>query len=178
MSQARNLLKLSGDLVSDSIRGSSRDIDPSSKFTKGRVDGNDSFYVIYPEPNYMDDEPDSQRKSKVIKTSAETEIGFVARSAQGWNKEGISLFEHRNFCGTGETYKSSNEDITSTFPPGKDEGLSSFIVWTGIWSVYKDKNYGLKININGKDEFGPGTQICVITGAANDLIKSIKLVRD
>ena len=48
----------------------------------------------------------------------------------------------------------------------------------GYWSLYTDKNYnGIKISLNGKSEFGPGTRLYSL-GPAEDKVKSIKYIRE
>ena len=176
MAQASNAVVLSGTLGSEKIFGSKRDIPGDNKMTMAKVDGSSSFYVVYREPQYQETGWDS-KCSKIVDSSTEIELGFNARSTQGWDKAGISVFEHIHYCGTGETYRSSYPDITGTFPSG-DRGASSIIVTKGMWALYSGKNYkGIQIAVNRQNEFGPGARIPFIE-PANDMVKSVKLLRE
>ena len=124
MAQTSNPLVLSGVLGSEKIMGAKRDIPARNEMTLAKVDGSTSFYIVYRDPDYQETNW-SAENSKVVDSSAEIELGFPARSTQGWDKVGISVFEHIYYCGTGATYKSSYPDITNIFPPG-DQGASSF----------------------------------------------------
>ena len=176
MAQTSNPLVLSGVLGSEQIMGAKRDIPARNEMTLAKVDGSTSFYIVYRDPDYQETNW-SAENSKVVDSSAEIELGFPARSTQGWDKVGISIFEHIYYCGTGATYKSSYPDITDTFPPG-DRGASSFIVMKGVWALYSGKNYkGIQISVDGKNEFGPGSRITFIH-PGNDMAKSVKLLRE
>ena len=176
MAQASDPLVLSGTLGSEQIYGARRDIPASNKMTLAKVGGSTSFYVVYRDPDYQETNW-SAECSKVVDSSTEIELGFPARSTQGWNKVGISLFEHIYYCGTGATYKSSYPDISGTFPAG-DRGVSSFIVMKGVWAIYSEKNYkGIQISVDGQNEFGPGSRITFIQ-PGNDMVKSVKLLRE
>ena len=102
-----------------------------------------------------------------------TEFGFTAESAQGFNRDGITVFEHYFFCGNGKSYTSSNPNITQDFPTGKIPGASSIIITKGWWSLYTDTTYNSIVNFNGGTRFGPGTRITGLQGY-NDRVKSIK----
>ena len=176
MAQASDSIVLSGSLGSEQIHGARRDIPESSRMTLGKVDGSKSFYVVYRDPDYQEANWTAEC-SKIVHSPSEIEFGFTARSTQGWDKVGISLFEHIYYCGTGGTYKSSYPDITGTFPAG-DRGASSFIVMEGVWAIYSEKNYkGIQIAVDGRNEFGPGSRISFIN-PGNDMVKSVKLLRE
>ena len=176
MAQASDPIVLSGSLGSEQIYGARRDIPQSDRMTMGKVDGSKAFYVVYRDPNYQETGWTAE-SSKIVDSSRDIEFGFTARSTQGWDKVGISVFEHIYYCGTGETYKSSYPDITGTFPAG-GRGASSFIVMKGVWAIYSERNYkGIQIAVDGRNEFGPGSRISFIN-PANDMVKSIKLLRE
>ena len=177
MAQASNALILSGGLGTEQVFGAKMDIPAGNDMTNGRVDGTQSFYVVYNEPGYLKGAKDwSANSSKIVDGPNEIELGFTARSAQGWDKVGISIMEHIYYCGTGETYRSSNPDITTSFPSG-DAGVSSFFVSKGVWAVYSEKNYkGVQLEVDGKTEFGPGFRAPCMR--ANDVVKSVKLLRE
>lgn len=170
----KNAIVLSSELGSlPPIYGLERDIPENHEITKARVDGSDSFYIVYDKPDFHD-ESDTNSSSYIVDTTENVKLEFTARSTQGWNKIGITVLEHAWYCGTGQTYQNSNPDITDAFPPG----ASSIIVMKGVWSLYCRKEYGgRKICINGEDEFGPGTRIHYLCDE-NDRVKSIRYVRD
>ena len=176
MAQASNPIILSGALGSEQVYGANRNIPDSSKMTLGKIDGSASFYVVYRDPDYQETNWDAEC-SKIVDGSTEIEFGFTARSTQGFDKVGISLFEHIYYCGTGGTFKSSYPDITDSFPAG-DRGASSFIVMKGVWALYTEKNYkGIQLSVDRQNEFGPGTRISFIN-PGNDMVKSVKLIRE
>ena len=177
--QISNAIILSSQIGSSPpIYGYDRDIPAGDEFTKGKVDGSDSFYIVYSKPDFNDDSTTTPQDSTIVNSTDNVDLGFTARSTQGWDKVGITVLEHYWYGGTGHTYITSNPDITPEFPPEKREGASSFIVMKGVWSLYTEKNYnGIKITIDGKDEFGPGDKVPEI-GAASDRVLSIEYVRD
>ena len=178
MAKASNGIILGSDLgSSDPIYSSERDIKAECGYNKARVDGSKSFYIVYSKPEFFDTHEHSSTSSVIVDSSCEAPLGFTARSTQGWDKDGITLLEHHWYCGTGRTYTTSTPDITHEFPSG-DRGASSIIVMKGYWSLYTDKNYnGIKISLNGKSEFGPGTRLYSL-GPAEDKVKSIKYIRE
>lgn len=168
MAEIQNAVVLSSSLPP--IYGKDRDIIANQMgYTKARVDGSDSFYIVYRKADFHDDVDSGSSDSYIVNSTNDVNLGFIAKSTQGWDKTGITVLEHAWFCGTGQTYKSSNPDITDHFPPG-DRAVSSFIVMKGVWSLYTEKNYkGIKISIDGEVEFGPGRQIHSL-GPANDKV--------
>jgi len=108
-------------------------------------------------------------------------LGSTARSYQGFDKDGLILFEHTNYAGNGVNYRESDADITSSFPSGVP-GVSSFLVYRGVWELYIGVNFtGGLVNINGKSSFGPGTKISSLyhdEPSVNDQIKSVKKIQD
>ena len=175
---ASDSLILSGNLGTYTVNSSEKDISENLELTAGKVDGTKSFYVVFRQINFQESNWDSYC-SKLIDSANETQLGFVARSAHGYDKKGITVFEHGYYCGTFETYVASNPDITPSFPGGnKGSGVSSFIVWDGVWALFTGKNYkDIQIEIDGKKEFGPGCRI-EFMNADNDLTKSVERIRD
>ena len=179
MAEASNALVLTGSLGSSNpIYGAKRDISADNGYYLAKVDGSKSYYVVYREPDFFDFHEHTSTSSKIISSpNCDIPLGFVARSAQGWDKTGITLFEHHFYCGTARNYTTSSPDITEEFPKG-DRGASAIIVMKGWWSLHSEKNYkGIQISIHGQSEFGPGTEICSL-GAAQDKVKSIKYIRE
>ena len=178
MAQTKNAIIFTGSLgSSDPIYGADRNISADYNYQRAKIDGTDSYYVVYREPDYFDYHSHSESSSKIVDQTSDVTLGFPARSTQGWDKTGITLFEHHYYCGTARHYVSSNPDITDEFPSG-DPGASAIIVTKGYWGLYTDKNYkGVQIVINGQKEFGPGTKINSL-GAAEDRVKSIKYIKE
>ena len=178
MAQTKNAIIFTGSLgSSDPIYGADRNISADYNYQRAKIDGTDSYYVVYREPDYFDYHSHSESSSKIVDQTSDVTLGFPARSTQGWDKTGITLFEHHYYCGTARHYVSSNPDITDEFPSG-DPGASAIIVTKGYWGLYTDKNYkGVQIAINGQKEFGPGTKINSL-GAAEDRVKSIKYIKE
>ena len=108
--------------------------------THGRVDGTDSYYIVYSTTNYG--EGVSSTRSTIVDSQANVNFKFSAQSIQGWDKIGITLLEHSNYQGTGVTCTYSESDITTSFPVGHIQGARSFIVMKGVWALYTGKHNG------------------------------------
>lgn len=172
--QATNAIILSGKVGKREIYGEAREIPTSENYDVGQVDGTDSFYIVYSTTNFG--EGASSNKTRILDNQSQVNLGFMVRSTQGWDKQGITLLEHYNFCGTGVTYTSSEPDITASFPPGTAKGVTCFIVMKGKWALYTGKDqHGTQITFKGKDIFVPGDKIDLYD-TANDMIQSIKYI--
>ena len=144
----------------------------SENYTKAKLDGrNSAVYMVYPEPNLNKTKPTMVHANCLVESdSSQTSLGFVARSFQGLNKEGLILFEHHNYCGNGKLYKDDDRDINSDFPSGKRDGVSSFIMYQGEWALFTWINYqGTQL---GGMTFGPATYRPNI--GAHDHIQSVR----
>ena len=174
--QVSDAIILSGRVKHRIVYGEDRDVSIDDDYRKGRIDGIESFYIVYSTPQYGKGAPSTQ--SVIVDSQYDINFGFMARSAQGWDKNGITLMEHSNYRGRGVTFTHTEVDITSLFPTRQSQGVSSFIVMKGVWALYTGKNLGrTRIKINGVSEFGPGYQ-SEFLGAVNDLIQSIEYLRD
>ena len=118
--------------------GHDRDLSTDGDFKKGRIDGTESYYIVYSTPQYG--EGVSSAQSVIVNSQYDINFVFMARSTQGWNKTGITLMEHLSYSGTGVTFTHTEVDITSSFPTGQFEGASFFIVMKGVWALYTGKN--------------------------------------
>ena len=155
-----------------------RDLPAKAQYSRGSIEGDKSMYVVYSTPAFA---PDQQGASHIIESVSpvETWIGFDARSTQGFDKRGIVLFEHDQYRGNGKLFVQSAANLENTFGAGTGEGVSSFIVYKGVWALYTGTNFkGTQIMLNGSIEFGPGTKMSFVGAAANDLAKSVQLLRD
>ena len=147
-------------------------IPASSGYTQGKMDGSDSYFVVYSIKDYNDTKGAQSTRTAIVDSQRTTNFGFTAQSTQGFNRDGITLFEHYFFCGKGKTYDNSNSNITGDFPSGVP-GVSSVIITEGWWSLYKSKNYSNIVEFNKEKRFGPGTRITGLQGA-NDKVQSIR----
>ena len=155
------------------VNGCKQDLTQDGKFEKARVKGSQSYYIVYSDINYGEKVSDS--KSMIVDSQSDVELGFVAKSTQGWDKTGITLLQHRDYRGTGVTFTRTEDDITKY---GQISGACSFIVMKGVWALYTGKNKGgTRIKINGELEFGPGCRIKCLE-RASDMIQSIHYLRD
>ena len=118
--------------------GHDRDLSTDGDFKKGRIDGTESYYIVYSTPQYG--EGVSSAQSVIVNSQYDINFGFMARSTQGWNKTGITLMEHLSYSRTGVTFTHTEVDITSSFSTGQFEGASFFIVMKGVWALYTGKN--------------------------------------
>ena len=168
------VLYSSGEGVSPSwVCNDSVNISTQLNYTQGKVDGSDSYYIVYSVDNFNTQNQDVFDTSMIVDSNQITEFGLTAVSTQGFDKSGIVLFQNGGFCGQGKLYTTSDPDITETFPPGH-AGVSSFIVHKGWWSLYTQKNYNSsEINVSGVTKFGPGSRVNIPT-EYNDKLESIK----
>ena len=112
------------------IYGAQPSILASSGYTEGKMDGSDSYFVVYSVPDYNDTAGAQSTRTAIVDSQSTTKFGFTAQSTQGFNRDGITLFEHYFFCGKGKTYANSNPNITGDFPSG-GQGASSVIITEG-----------------------------------------------
>lgn len=143
---------------------------PQSDYMKAKADGSQSLFVIYDKPNFA-----AGSASELVESTQTVQFGRPIKSFQGYNKKGLVLFPHPNYCGQGGKFTQSDPDITDAFPPATSEGVSSLIVKEGEWILYSEKNYrGTKIQISGRETFGPGTYI---KSGGYDMVQSVKRVQ-
>ncbi len=137
-------------------------------YTRAMCEGARSFYVIYDRESFA-----ANCKSLIVDSTTERDMGRPIRSLQGYNKQGLILFPHPNYCGQGALFTQDDPNILDQFPEGS-EGVSAVVVHKGTWALYSEPNHrGTRISINGKDSFGPGT---CITYGGYDKVKSVKLL--
>ena len=138
------------------------------EYSRAKCEGSRSFYVVYDRENFAADS-----KSLVVDSTTERDMGRFIRSLQGYDKMGLILFPHPNFCGQGALFTQDDPSILDQFPAGS-EGVSSLVVHKGKWALYSETNHkGVRISINGQDSFGPGTRIEM---GGYDKVKSVKLL--
>ena len=156
------------------IYGANPSISESSGYTQGKMDGSHSFFVVYSVPEYNTNQPTADStKTAIVDSHHTVKFGFTAQSTQGFNRDGITIFEHYFFCGNAKTYASSCPNITADFTPSTIPGASSIIITEGWWSLYTGENYCNIVTFNGGQRFGPGTRITGLQ-SFNDKVKSIK----
>ncbi len=120
-------------------------------YRHAKVDNTDnpkSFYIVYDRQRYGRAEGIATQAALVprdpLSGSSET-VGFRFDivSAQGFDVRdpSIILFEHPNYTGYARQYRSTQRNITSSFPPNDGwRGVSSVIVTGGKWKLYAAKN--------------------------------------
>ena len=155
------------------VYGAQSNISTSCGYTQGKMDGSDSYFVVYSVPNYNCQPTADSTKTAIVDSHHTTKFGFTAQSTQGFNRDGITIFEHYFFCGNAKTYASSCPNITADFTPSTIPGASSIIITEGWWSLYTGENYCNIVTFNGGQRFGPGTRITGLQ-SFNDKVKSIK----
>lgn len=176
MSCSCSKLVLTGDSKVTRGFGERRNIPGSDGFNRGRVENDESFYIVYNRPDFSATPPSNNPSgSVVISKTNDVAIGFNVRSFQGFHTTGITVFEHQYYNGTGIPYTLSHPDVASAFPAMEDGGARSFIVSKEVWSLFTKKNFeGALLSYEGKTEFGPGNNIGVALGDGR--IKSIKCI--
>ena len=152
------------------VFGAQAYISASNAYTQGKMDGSDSYFVIYSVPNYNASGITPAAMPAIVDGTRAIDFGFTAQSVQGFNKEGMTVFQDYFFCGNARNYTSTSEDITGTSP-----GASSVIINEGWWSLYTQKNCSPEsiVTINNGTRFGPGTRISGLQ-SANDKVQSIQ----
>ena len=112
-----------------------------------------ALVFIHSQTNYA-----PQRKSKVVMNITFENLGVLIKSLQGFDKQGLILFPHPNYCRQGHLFKQSDTNIADQFHAGNSEGVSAFIVTHGTWALYDRPNYqGVRKKVGCKDQFEPGT---------------------
>ena len=155
------------------------DITTNDNFTQVMLTGEKSVYIVYDVPNLSTGY--TPEKLQVVTCTDPVALNFTPRSTKGHSKEGIILFETFNYGGESQCYIDDSNDVTAKFPPGpagEGKGISSFMVYSGTWQLFKGLNQSDgPILINGKDKFGPDTTVDLHGHLSlNDSIKSIKKV--
>ena len=125
---------------------------PNNNYREVSLDGKESIYYIYPEVNQCGHGTPAQLHVKQSSTRQPIKV-LPPKSCKGFSKKGIILFETYNYGGQSQNFIDSGL-ITSFFPPGQSEGVSSLCVIEGTWELLtKD---GGKILVKGKSQFEPG----------------------
>lgn len=136
-----------------------------------------SFYIVYGVEDYS---PNGGGPSALVPPEPLNDMNqsvnttFVIRSAKGYDMQspGIVLFQHPSFCGPSEQYRSTQPDITASFPPVSPTGVSSIICTGGEWKVYdKRDSQGSSMTIL------PGQILRSLPGSINDRIMSVKFIK-
>lgn len=154
------------------------DLPSNPAYTKALVEGHQSLYVVYAQPK-MATAQFGESPGVVVDKESFTSLGIHVRSFQGFDKDGLILFEHSNYAGNGVNYRQSDPNIDNEFPAGKPAGVSSFIINKGIWELYVNPDFkGGKVTLDGTSQFGPGTKISFVGVSINDSIRSVKKVQD
>lgn len=85
-------------------------------------------------------------------SEVQIDFEFQASSAQGFNKDGIVLFDNERLCGNGKNFHNSTNDLTNIFP----NGASSLIIQEGLWDLFTEVNYlGNPVRVENSTKFGP-----------------------
>lgn len=147
-------------------------------YTQAKMGGTESIFVVYRSTN-MSTAANGEEAGIIVDSTSYKSVGFTIRSFQGFDKDGLILFEHSNYAGNGVNYRESDANIGASFPASGPKGVSSFLVYKGIWELYIQPNFqGGKIKVNGKDRFGPGTIVQFVGKSVNDKVLSVKKVQD
>ena len=79
-----NVIILSGVIGDKTVYGYERDLSKDGEFVRGKVDGTDSFYIVYSTSYYG--EGGCYDKSVIVDSQNEVNFGFTAkRLKQGWD---------------------------------------------------------------------------------------------
>ena len=86
------------------------DIPLSSYYTKGKIEGDQSYYLVYDNTDFC-----KVTTMRIVKGNEFVDFGFVARSCKGFDTDGIDLFQTSYFCGNSHHFASSNDDISALY---------------------------------------------------------------
>ncbi len=86
--------------------------------------------------------------------------------------EHIIIFEHTEFRGRHRHIFGFEKDLKHSDDTTLNDRMSSFVVLSGTWQLFKDKNFlGGQLGSN----FGPG-EFPTVPGVVNDAVSSLKAV--
>ena len=151
MASTSNALVLGNDAV-QIYDPSSKIIEDHGSYKQAKVDNSaspKSFYVVYDKEHFGTSEGGATKAQLVPPDplggdlSQTVTTSFNIASAQGFDirDPAIVLFEHPSYTGNSRQYRSSQRDVSRSFPTGDNwSGVSSFIVTGGKWSLYGTKN--------------------------------------
>ena len=148
-------------------------------YTKAKLEQDGaSLFVVYGSPNMSTGKKGSEGV-KFVDSSKYESAGFVVRSFQGFDQDGLILFENSDFSGNAINYRDSVANIRNSFPTDDPRGVSSFVVCKGVWELYTKPNFqGGKLKFDGKNQVGPGTRLLVGEGVNDNRIASVKKVQN
>ena len=161
---------------------STGDISSDDGYTQAQVlDSNPkSLWVVYTVSDWDHGNPQDDSSATVVEPNgAVFSTTKPIMSAQGFNIQNPAaiLFEHSNFRGYGNEFRSSIESLSNSFQQGTITGVSSAIITGGIWNLFTGANFtGKKLSFDGVQDLGPGSYNfgCL---PANDQAKSLKYIR-
>ena len=134
--------------------------------TLAKCDGDKTTYVVYRKADY-DSSSNKDDTSFVVDSREEVHTGWPIKSFQSEAKTGIILCAYQYYGNKMVLLEDTCNDITKMFAMN---GLSSFIVNEGTWSMYTSDS--TKISIDGKEKFGPGDRVPDMVHL-NDVVKSV-----
>ena len=149
MAQTTNALLIkNAHGVTQEIFQPNSSIDTSVSYTEANVkisDHKKSFYVVYSEETYRSAGSGTALvpSDPVSGSSDPIQTAFSIRSAQGFdlNTPGLVMFQHNNYLGYGQQFRSKDANITDSFPTGQIDGASSFICTGGEWKLHTTRRF-------------------------------------
>ena len=134
-----------------------------------------SVFVVYPQKDFS--QATGVPDGIVVESTDIQDLNMTVRSAQGFDRAGIILFAHPKYGGNGQLFSQTEKNITKEFPPDTWDGVNSFLVYEGVWSLFLGPDLqGAKVTIDGRDQFGPGTKVENLSPYAADQVRSIQNV--
>ena len=100
------------------VYGANPNIPEIDGYSIGKINGPESYYVVYKSPNFYSSTTADSTQSVIVDSTNRLGFGFVARSVQGFDKDGITVFENYFYCGKARSFTTSVSDIAAQFPPG------------------------------------------------------------
>lgn len=160
---SQSFLILNNDDKAMRVRSTNGAIPESHHYYRGKLHnaaGKSSLYVVYGTSDFGKAGKGSE-PGVIIDTTDLKPVGFNIRSVKAFEKNGIALFEHPNFTG---------DSVNVTKSSGEELNGSSFIVNAGVWELLLSSEE--KLVIEGKCQFGPGTQV---TNIPNKIVSAKKI---
>ena len=96
------LLLSHSDGMTTTFFGKNKDIPASEKFVQAMVNGGASYYVVYERPNFNKDHPDAGYV--ILLDEPNIYVDWVIRSFGGFDRMGITLYQHHTISGEGHHF--------------------------------------------------------------------------
>ena len=113
------------------------------------VNGRGSYYIVYEKPK---DRPNAGYV--VLLDEPNRHLNWAVRSYCGYDRTGITLYQHRTFCGEAHNFTEPVSHLDKHF---REDHPKSLIVTSKAWAVYTGED--------GKGESIPASHLSLLKEA-------------